>query len=239
MKPTHRCIMSTTRTLWSMFAMACMASIFLASSRPGHAKEIGPKHIIVTSVAGDITYVRSSESELPQAVTPFQKLAEGDTITLPLDAHMNVLFIARGLGETWQGPKTLLFQDGHLLAQIHGVWKREHPKLLKSLLFEPQKIMVDSVLLRILSQIGGTTRAIPVSREISKTETATIEKTYGILRKEFGDDDATPELYRLSVLAKYGQYDTMLPLLQNLLNSYPDNPILLGWQTWVESRSGQ
>jgi len=239
MKQTHQYSIIHTRALWSGLALACIAFIFLTYSGPAHAKELKPKHIIVTAVSGDVTYVRSSESELPQAVTPFLKLEEGDTLTLPLDSSMSVLFVVRGLGEMWQGPKTLLFQDGHLLAQIHGVWTREHPKLLKSLLFEPQKILTDSTLLRILSQIGGTPRAIPVSREISKTETATIAKTYSILRKEFGDDDATPELYRLSALAKYGQYDAMLPLLQELLSSYPDNPILLGWQTWAESRSGE
>ena len=237
MKQFYQCI--NTRTLWSLLTLACIACVFLAYSLPAYAKEAEENHVIVTAVTGNVTYVRSSESELPQAVTPFLKLEEGDTLTLPLDSRMNVLFISRGLGETWQGPKALLFQDGLLLAHIQGVWKRDRPKLLKSLLFEPQKILADSTLLRIISHVGGTTRAIPVLREIPKTETATIEKTYGILRKEFGDDDATPELYRLSALVKYGQYDEMLPLLQELLSSYPDNPILLGWQTWAESRSGQ
>ena len=190
MKRTHRRI--NARKLWNLLALACITCVFLAYSLPGYAKEVEEKHVIVTAVKGNVTYVRSSESELPQVVTPFLKLEEGDTLTLPLDSHMNVLFIARGLGETWQGPKSLLFQDGQLLAQIHGIWKREHPQLLKSLLFEPQKILADSTLLRIISQVGGTPRAIPVSREISKNEAATIEKTYSILRKEFGDEDATP-----------------------------------------------
>jgi hypothetical protein len=108
--------------------------------------------------------------------------------------------------------------------------------LLKSLLFEPQKILAKSALLRLNEQIGPTPRTIPVIREIPKTEAVTIEKTYTVLRKEFGENDATPDLYRLSVLAEYGQYERMLPLLKDLLTIHPNNPILLAWQKWVDSR---
>ena len=211
----------------------------LTCSLSAYSKDVGPEQILVTAVTGDVTYVRPSESNEPQAVTLFLKLEEGDQVHLAADASVNVLFIVRGVGGTWQGPKTLLVQGGEILSQVHGTWERDRPKLLKSLLFEPQKVLAESALVRLLGQLAGNTKTFLISREIPDDEAKNIEKTYGILRKGFGEDDATPDLYRLSVLAEYGQYHRMLPLLQDLLNVYRDNPVLLDWQQWVESRTSQ
>jgi len=211
--------------------------VFIGISLPSEAKEIEPERLIVTGVTGDIIYIRPAESGESHPVTPFLALEDGDILTMAANAQLNVLFINRGIGETWrQGPKVLQVQSGQLLVQEQGEWQRKRPQLLKSLLFEPQKILAKSALLRLNDQTGPTPRTIPVIREIPKTEAVTIEKTYSVLRKEFGENDATPDLYRLSVLAEYGQYDRMLPLLKDLLTIHPDNPILLAWQKWVDSR---
>ncbi len=235
MKQTHQLI--NTHTVLNILALVCIPIMIFVYSRPGHAKEAGPEHVIVTAVTGDVTYVRSSESTNPQAVMPFLKLEEGDRLNLSLDASINVLFIARGLGETWQGPKTLLVQGGELLSQSQGTWARKRPKLLKSLLFEPQKVLDQSALIRFISQPDGTPPPLPTP--LPGFSEPDIQKTYTILRKEFGENDTTPDLYLLSVLFEYGQYDRMLPLFQDLLATHRSNPILLDLKKWIESRKNQ
>jgi hypothetical protein len=224
----------------SLGSVIICAGILLALS-PGslgaQTKTLEPERAIITAVTGSVTYVRSSQAPEPQPVTLFLSLEEGDRLNLAFDARVNVLFLARGLGETWHGPRTLLFQDGQLLAQTRGVWTREQrPNRLKSLVFEPQKALSQSILLSLLKQPDETVRATPPSTGISKNQAAEIEKTYAILRQEFGDDDVTPDLYRLSVLAGYGDHSRMQPLLQDLLSAYPDNPALLVWQQWVTAQ---
>lgn len=210
--------------------------LLLLTGVPGAAKESVPETLIVTAVQGDVTYTRTTETEALQAVYPFLKLEDQDLLTLPAGAQINLLYINRGLGETWQGPKTLQITSGQCYVLEGGEWRKERPHLLKSLLFEPQKALANSALFSLALQTGATTRALPVIREIPENKTATIEKTESILRKEFGEGDATPDLYLLSVLAEHGQYERMGAALQNLLTLYPNNPVLLSWQKWVNSR---
>jgi hypothetical protein len=117
-----------------------------------------------------------------------------------------------------------------------GEWRKERPDLLRSLLFEPQKVLAKSALFSLALQAGATARALPVIRDIPENQVANIEKTESILRKEFGEEDATPDLYLLSILAEHGQYEQMGATLQNLLTMYPNNSVLLAWQKWANSR---
>jgi hypothetical protein len=213
-----------------------VAVLLLFTGAPGAAKERAPETLIVTEVRGNVTYVRSAESEEPQPVIPFLTLEDHDLLTLPVGARINLLYINRGLGESWQGPKKLRIESGQCYVLKDGEWRNERPDLLRSLLFEPQKVLAKSALFSLALQAGATARALPVIREIPENKVASIEKTESILRKEFGEGDATPDLYLLSVLAEHGQYKRMGATLRNLLTIYPDNPILLSWQRWIDSR---
>jgi hypothetical protein len=211
--------------------------LLLLTGAPGTAKkERAPETLIVTAVKGDVTYIRTTETEEPQAVYPFLKLEDQDLLTVPAGARINLLYINRGLGETWQGPKTLQIESSQCYVLEGGEWRKERPDLLRSLLFEPQKVLAKSALFSLAFQAGATARALPVLQEIPETKVASIEKTESILRKEFGEGDATPDLYLLSILAEHGQYERMGATLQNLLTMYPNNSVLLAWQKWVNSR---
>jgi hypothetical protein len=187
---------------------------------------------LITGIIGEVTYVRSTESSVPRLVQPFMTLQAGDELTLPDGAQLNVLFINRGIGETWQGPKELQYQPGQLLTKIFGEWRKDRPKLLKlkSLLFEPQKFLSTSGLL------GEQQPALKPPSAPPKDWTGLIDKTYSILQKEFGEGDLTPEMYLLSIYEKYGQYDRMTEVLSGLLERFPENPILLSWQKLVEAK---
>lgn len=202
-------------------------TVFLACSQAGRAKEAAPEKAIVTAVQGDVTYSRPG-GPAGQPLVPFLQLEAGDTLTLPDNSSVTVLFIQRGLGETWHGPKILLFQDDRLLARSRGEWLKQRPNLLKTLVFEPQNVLSDLAL-------WGASRP---TREIPAKAAAIMEENYGVLREEFGEDDVTPDLYRLNLLSLYGQYDRMADLLRQRLEE-GENPVLRDLLQWVESRRAQ
>jgi hypothetical protein len=163
-------------------------------------------------------------------------LQEGDLLTVAANARIHLLFIDRGIQESWQGQKVLKVEVNGCLVQVRGAWQKGRPNELKPLLFEPQKVLQESVLLAFNRRKDLTLRAFPVVRELTEKVAADIEQSYAKLRKQFGDNDVTPELYLLSVFADYQEYSRMQNLLDTLLEVYPENAILTQWQTWVRTR---
>lgn len=77
-------------------------------------------------------------------------------------------------------------------------------------------------------------RAFPVLRELPEKKATEIKKTHAELQERFGADDATPEFYRLSAFAKYGEYAEVHQIIETLLEKYPDNSVLKQWEKWAQ-----
>ncbi len=69
--------------------------------------------------------------------------------------------------------------------------------------------------------------------ELTEEELVEIEvakETYAALKKQLGTDDVTPELYLLSVFAEYELHENIKKMVAELLQKYPENPVLKQWE---------
>jgi len=78
-------------------------------------------------------------------------------------------------------------------------------------------------------------RKPPLSPEELK-ELQEAEKVYQSLRQQTPADDFTPELFFLGVLAEYGQYRRMLPIIDAMLAKKPGDPVLKDLKNWAQSQ---
>jgi hypothetical protein len=64
---------------------------------------------------------------------------------------------------------------------------------------------------------------------------AMAKENYQNLRKHTKDDDFTPELYFLGILANYDQFEEIEKIIKDSLKKQPDNEVLKKLEEWVKT----
>jgi hypothetical protein len=75
-----------------------------------------------------------------------------------------------------------------------------------------------------------------VPSEEERAEIATAKENYRNLRNQAKDDDLTPELYLLGILANYDQFEEMGKVIKDALKKQPDNEVLKKLEEWVKTQ---
>lgn len=205
------------------------AALLWASSALG-ADDVG----LVNLVSGDAAYASGASRAKASA---YMKIREGDRFTLAPGAQLRLTYFQGGRQETFSGPAR--FTAGKAESAVQS---GAQPQVTTLPSGTSQRIAQTPELLAIakLGRAGGVSvrsgfRIKPLTPE-QEAEIAQARTDYQRLRKDAPDNDLTPELYLLTVLDDYRQYDEMKKLVADLKRRQPDNPDVAALAEWVDSK---
>jgi hypothetical protein len=157
---------------------------------------------MLTQVAGDVSV---SGKEGARTAVPFLKVNEGDTLTLPANARVQMVYLASGRQEIWKGagPVDIGAQEGRsgsLKVEVSQV----PPIILKQLAKTPavgQHGKAGMVMLRSLDDLAALDH---------------LEEDYARFRAVAPPDDPTPEVFVLSALLDAAEVDRAKKFLDDV-----------------------
>lgn len=214
---------------------------------------------LVTKLSGEATYFNQTDQKQPARVQAFMKIRQGDHFKLPPESLVQLVYFDNGRQETWRGPVTFIAG----LGESRGEGEKGPPsqpevqvlptKVSKRMLAPgmplPRSSMRYSGVIPLMAAkpkaVGEPGEVVaraseeaprpPLSQEERK-EIKEAEKIYQSLRKKTPEDDFTPELYFLGVLADYGQYQQMIKVIDTMLTKKPGDPVLKDLKNWARSQ---
>lgn len=230
---------------------ALLGALLLTVS-PMPARAAPPDVGLLTQLSGEVSYWNASDQKTPARAQAFMKVRQGDHFKLPPGTETQVLYFAGGRQESWRGPVT--FTAGEEASQIEGAQTapgqpevRMLPaKAAKKLAVTPlplprSSLLYSGAIQTMAPKIAGRAETPPVLREEktlsreARQEIKNAQQQYESLRRQAPDNDLTPELYLLGVLAEYGQTREMEQILDQMLKKKPGDPTLQKLQGWVRS----
>ncbi|HSL20319.1 MAG TPA: hypothetical protein VK886_02200 [Vicinamibacterales bacterium] len=181
--------------------------LLIAGSLAGSA---WAQDVMLTQVAGA---VRVSGKAGARAAVPFLKVYEGDKLTLGENARVQMVYLAVGRQEIWKGSGEVVVggKEGRspsLKAQASQL----PPLILKQLTKTPavgQQGKTGMVMVRGLDDLEALDQ---------------LEKDYADFRAAAAPDDVTPEVFLLSGLLEYQDYDRAKKVLADLKEKQRTQP---------------
>ena len=220
---------------------------------------------LVTKLAGEATYLNQTDQPQAAPVQAFMKVRQGDQFKLPSGSLVQLVYFDNGRQETWKGPVAIVAGRGESQAvgdksaapqpevQIlpTKVTKRmmapgmplprssmRYTGAIPLMAAKPKAVGEPGEAARMAEEAPRrpvAARKPPISPEELK-ELQEAEKVYQSLRQQTPADDFTPELFFLGVLAEYGQYRRMLPIIDAMLAKKPGYPVLKDLKNWAQSQ---
>jgi hypothetical protein len=202
---------------------------------------------LVTGVTGNVLYWDTQNQTQPLPVQAFMKVRFGDRFKVPPQAKLQIIYAATGRQESWHGPVVL--KAGRQMSQIIEGTPNQEPREIKTVPREmPEKILEGPLPLprsRLRysgvfqtmgpkQKSGGGAAAGKALDEQAKRTIQAAQAAYRHSRQQASPEDMMPELYLLSVLAKYGQYAQMDDILNRMLRKRPGDPALLDCKRWLQ-----
>jgi hypothetical protein len=158
---------------------------------------------MLTQVAGDVKV--AAKGAAPRAAVPFLKLNEGETLTLAGGARVQMVYLASGRQEIWKGAGPVA---------IGG-------KESTSASLKPETSQVPAVILKQLAKtpvVGQTGKTgMVMLRSMDDLEALDqLEADYKEFRKTAAADDTTPEVFFLTGLLEYKDFERAEKVLAEL-----------------------
>jgi hypothetical protein len=220
---------------------------------------------LVTKLSGEATYFNQTDQKQPAQIQAFMKIRQGDHFKLLAASLVQLVYFDNGRQETWRGPVTFIAGLGESRAEgekrppsqpeVQVLPTKVTKRLMAPGMPLPRSSMRYSGAIPLMAAkpkaVGQPVEAarmaeeapgpptvaskLPLSQE-KQEEIKEAEKIYQSLRKKTPEDDFTPELYFLGVLAEYGQYAKMAKILDAMLAKKPGDPTLKDLKAWVRSQ---
>ena len=169
---------------------------------------------LVTTVSGDVSYQAAGTAASP--VQSFMKLRESDRIDVKGNAKLQLVYLASGEVEQWEGPAAFTVGIQRTLTISNGTpLTRKLPASMVERLARTPAVMND-----IRNRSGVTvTRALrPLSPKV-----AAAHEAHAQARRELPPDDISPELDLLVVLYEARHFGEANDVLQNMQRRAPDD----------------
>lgn len=188
--------------------------LLIAGSLTGAARA---EDVMLTQVAGE---VRVSGKDGARAAVPFLKVNEGDKLTLAGNARLQMVYLGSGRQEIWKGGGEIVVgsQEGRS-PSLKAESSQLPPLILRQLAKTPavgQQGKTGMVMLRSLDDLEALDR---------------LEKDYADFRARTPADDVTPEVYLLSGLLEFQDYERARKVLADLKDKQRTQP---AYQALVE-----
>ena len=183
------------------------AMLLIASSLTGAA---WAQDAMLTQVTGKVGV--SGKGGARDAV-PFLKVNEGDKLTLAANARVQMVYLASGRQEIWKGSGEVVVgsQEGRS-PSLKAEASQLPPLILKQLAKTPavgQQGKTGMVMVRGLDDLAALDQ---------------LEKDYAEFRARAAADDVTPEVFLLSGLLEYQDYDRARKVLADLKEKQRTQP---------------
>ena len=181
-------------------------------SQAAVAVEVG----LVTAVSAGVKL--AAENVLAGELKPFVKLREGDRLTLPGNARLQIVFFDGGRQETWQGAGALevgVASSKAVKGGLQAEVKTLPAILVKQLSKTPSPdgtVKTGMIRMRSMSSVGSLD---------------TVEKNYADLRAQAEPSDHSPELYLLACYFELREFDKLKGVLKTLREKSPGDALLV------------
>jgi hypothetical protein len=166
--------------------------------------------VMLTQVAGDVRVLGKTGG---RAAVPFLKINDGDKLTLASGARVQMVYLASGRQEIWKGTGEIVIgkQDGRS-PSLKAEASQLPPLILKQLAKTPavgRQGKTGMVMVRGLEALEALDR---------------LEKDYAEFRARAAADDVTPEVFLLSGLVEFEDYERARKVLADLKEKQATQP---------------
>ena len=225
----------------------CLALWAAGTVLPGAAPAQTPPDVgLVMSVSGKTRYGNPGETTHPEPVQAFMKVRKGDRVLLSDNGRIDLLFLENGRRETWTGPARLTLtasgavsEDPDASPEVTEVKAPVFMAIEGSGLPLPRGriarggVSVVRGLFDECPEAAPEPRPVPTLGEADQAELASARAAYEDLKRQTAAGDPLPDLYYLSVLARYEQYGEMNRIIDRMRWFHGDVPAVEKWDAWV------
>jgi hypothetical protein len=212
------------------------------------AQTVPPDVGIITQLSGEVTYRNEEVQKIPEKAQVFMKIFQGDYFQVEEKAMIQLVYFLNGRKETWKGPAAFIVGEAQSRAKSEkGMQAQPEVKMLPSGVLDGVRRV--PVLLRRaglsrsgIMQVRGPGESSPkskVSSEEERAEIALAKENYRTLRNQSKEEDITPEVYLLGILANYDQFEEMEKVIKDTLKKLPNNEVLKKLEEWVRTQKTQ
>lgn len=169
--------------------------------------------VLVTAVQGTVSIEAIGTGKA--TLEPFVRLQEGDRLSLPAGAQVNLVYVGKARLEAWQGSGTIVVGENESQATAG----------------KPQ-VQVRTIPAEAARQMNRTPSTTPDGRVgmmrmrsiPAHDAVARLEEEYRKMRAQSASDDLLPEIALLAGLFDLRQYDRVDAELQRIAREHAANP---------------
>ena len=239
---------SYCKTLSLVYRIGLGVVLIMMSGTSMEAQTVPPDVGIITQLSGEVTYRNEEYQKTPEKAQAFMKIFQGDYFQVEAKAMIQLVYFLNGRKETWKGPAAFIVGEAQSRAKSEkGMQAQPEVKMLPSGVLDGVRRV--PVLLRRaglsrsgIMQVRGPGETSPkskVSSEEERAEIAMAKENYRTLRNQTKEEDITPELYLLGILANYDQFEEMEKVIKDTLKKLPNNEGLKKLEEWVRTQKTQ
>jgi len=239
---------SYCKTLSLVYRISLGVVLIMMSGTSMEAQTVPPDVGIITQLSGEVTYRNEEYQKTPEKAQAFMKIFQGDYFQVEAKAMIQLVYFLNGRKETWKGPAAFIVGEAQSRAKSEkGMQAQPEVKMLPSGVLDGVRRV--PVLLRRaglsrsgIMQVRGPGETSPkskVSSEEERAEIALAKENYRTLRNQSKEEDITPELYLLGILANYDQFEEMEKVIKDTLKKLPNNEVLKKLEEWVRTQKTQ
>ncbi len=201
---------------------------------------------LVMAVSGEARYTHPGETGGAEPVQAFMKIRKGDRIHLSADSRIDLLFLSSGRREAWRGPVRLsltaeggVSEDPDVTPEVTAVKAPVSLAIEGSGLPLPRGRIARGGVNVVRGLFDARPDPAPAPRPVAplspadRAELASARRTYAELNAQSPPADPLPDLYYLSVLARYQQYGEMDRVIDRLRRRHGDLPALEKWRAYI------
>ena len=169
---------------------------------------------LVTTVSGAATW-QAGQGGNANAVQSFMKLREADRIEIKAGARLQLVYLASGEVEQWQGPAAFVVGASNTQRIGSGtpVTRKLPMAMVERLALSPE----------VMSDLRNRSGVV-VTRSLRSPKVMEAQRNYEEARRaQLPDDDITPELDLFLVLYQERQYQQANTVLQEMRRRAPDD----------------
>lgn len=170
--------------------------------------------VFVTLADGPVYYL--DEALVPKALQSFARLSVDVSIKLDTSASLQLVYLANGRQELWNGPASFTVGETESEAVQSATppqVKTLPPFMLSTLAKSPE----------VISDIKSRQGMIRVRSLTTARKVREAEKNYQEMLEVSAPDDITPEIYLITTLDELRVYNRMVDPLETMITKQPDN----------------